>query len=68
MSTFNLGNTVASSLGALCLHVFGVGRGAFDNLPALLLLRTATMFLPLLFIDPLLGGAAIRGDGKAKDA
>ena len=67
MSTFNFGNAASGSLGAACLGLFGVGRGAFDSLPALLLLRTGAMFLPLLLIDPLLGGAAVAA-AKAKEA
>ena len=30
-------------------------------------MRTAAMFVPLLLIDPLLGGAARGGEGKRKD-
>ena len=54
MSTWNLGQAASSTLGAALLPLFGVAKGAYDGLPALLLLRSASMLLPLALIPHLL--------------
>lgn len=57
MSVFNGGNAMSGAFGAQLLPYFGIESGAYAGLPALLGLRSAMMLLPLLLIDPLLGGA-----------
>lgn len=54
MSTHNFGHAVSGWVGASLLPAFGVTSGAYDHLPALLMLRTACMFLPMFLVGPLL--------------
>ena len=56
MSTYNFGNTAAGSFGAALLPAFGVAKGEYAGLPALLGVRSACMLLPLLLVGPLLRG------------
>ena len=56
MSIYNLGNTLSGVYGATLTSQFGVGKGAYENLLSLMLVRSASMLLPLLLVRPLLGG------------
>jgi len=60
MSTYNFGHTLAGASGAALLAPFGVEKGAYAGLVPLLLVRSATLLLPLLLLKPLLGGASDR--------
>jgi hypothetical protein len=59
MSVHNLGHAASGMFGAAILPFFGVEKGAYQGLPALLLLRSACMLLPLVLMRPLLGGAVM---------
>eukprot|EP00548_Thalassiothrix_antarctica_P010277 CAMPEP_0194160004 /NCGR_PEP_ID=MMETSP0152-20130528/78147_1 /TAXON_ID=1049557 /ORGANISM="Thalassiothrix antarctica, Strain L6-D1" /LENGTH=115 /DNA_ID=CAMNT_0038869639 /DNA_START=526 /DNA_END=873 /DNA_ORIENTATION=- len=66
MSTYNFGNTISGIWGAAITPYFGVDRENLDNLPQILLLRTACTLLPLLFLKPLLGSVDKTNANKSK--
>jgi hypothetical protein len=67
MSVYNVGHTVSGIFGAAVLPLFGVEKGAYHGLPALLLFRSACMLLPLALLRPLLGGVVAGTGAKRAD-
>lgn len=59
MSTANFSSACSEGFGALLMPLFGVGKGAYDGLPSLMLLRAGCALLPLALVGPLLGRAGV---------